>query len=45
MQIPIQELDGSTGYNSILFEEPVSIEKYKPFLYRTVRLIIQSHRK
>ena len=36
---------GSTGYNSILFEEPVSIEAYKPFLYRTVRLIIRSHRE
>ena len=45
MLFTILELAGSTGYNSILFEEPVSIEKYKPFLYRTVRLIIQSHRK
>lgn len=44
MPFTILELAGSTGYNSILFEEPVSIEKYKPFLYRTVRLIIQSHR-
>ena len=45
MLFTILDLAGSTGYNSILFEEPVSIEKYKPFLYRTVRLIIQSHRK
>ena len=45
MLFTILELAGSTGYNSILFEEPVSIEEYKPFLYRTVRLIIQSHRK
>ena len=45
MLFTILELAGSTGYNSILFEEPVSIEKYKPFLYRTVRLIIQSHSK
>lgn len=45
MLFTILELAGSTGYNSILFGEPVSIEEYKPFLYRTVRLIIQSHRK
>ena len=32
------------GYNSILFGEPLPIEQYKPFLYRTVRLIIASHR-
>ena len=37
MLFTILELAGSTGYNSILFEEPVSIEAYKPFLYRTVR--------
>ena len=30
MLFTILELAGSTGYNSILFEEPVSIEKYKP---------------
>ena len=41
MLFTILELAGSTGYNSILFEEPVSIEAYKPFLYRTVRLIIR----
>ena len=45
MLFTILELAGSTGYNSILFEEPVSIEVYKPFLYRTVRLIIRSHRE
>lgn len=45
MLFTIIELAGSTGYNSILFEEPVSIEAYKPFLYRTVRLIIRSHRE
>ena len=45
MLFTILELAGSTGYNSILFEEPVSIEAYKPFLYRTVHLIIRSHRE
>lgn len=44
MLFTIVELAGSTCYNSILFEEPLPIEQYKPFLYRTVRLIIQSHR-
>lgn len=44
MLFTIVELAGSAGYNSILYQEPVPIEKYKPFLYRTVRLIIESHR-
>jgi AcrR family transcriptional regulator len=44
MLFTIIELAGSAGYNSILYEEPISIEEYKPFLYRTVRLIIESHR-
>ena len=44
MLFTIVELAGSASYNSILFEEPLPIEKYKPFLYWTVRLIIQSHR-
>ena len=38
------ELAGSAAYNSILYKEPVPIEEYKPFLYRTLRLIIGSHR-
>ena len=46
IEIPSEDLEKIvTVGDSILFEEPVSIEKYKPFLYRTVRLIIQSHRK
>ena len=44
MLFTIVELAGSAGYNSILYKEPVPIEEYKPFLYRTVRLIIESHR-
>lgn len=44
MLFTIVELAGSTAYNSIQYEEPVAIEKYKPYLYRSVRLIIQSHR-
>ncbi len=44
MLFTIVELAGSTGYNSILYGEPLPIEKYKPFLYRSVRLIVKSHR-
>ncbi len=39
-----EELAGSAGYNSMMYEEPIPIDDYKPFLYRTVRLIIRSHR-
>ena len=44
MLFTIVELAGSAGYNSILYQEPLPIEEYKTFLYRTVRLIIESHR-
>lgn len=43
MLFTIVELAGSAGYNSIMYEEPIPIDHYKPFLYRTVRLIIKSH--
>ena len=45
MLFTIVELAGSAGYNSILYNEPLPIEEYKPFLYRSVRLIIKSHRE
>ena len=45
MLFTIVELAGSTAYNSIIYSEPLPIEEYKPFLYRTVRLIIESHRR
>lgn len=44
MFFTIVELAGSAGYNSMMYEEPIPIDDYKPFLYRTVRLIIKSHR-
>ena len=44
MLFTIVELAGSAGYNSILYKEPLPIHQYKPFLYRSVRLIIDSHR-
>ena len=45
MLFTIVELAGSTAYNSILYGEPLPFEEYKPFLYRTVRLIIKSRRE
>lgn len=45
MLFTIVELAGSAGYNSIMYEEPLPIDHYKPFLYRTVRLIVRSHQK
>lgn len=44
MLFTIIELAGSTCYNAILYKEPVPLEQYKPYLYRSVRLIIRSHR-
>ena len=44
MLFTIVELAGSAGYNSVLYNEPLPIDAYKPFLYRSVRLIIKSHR-
>ena len=44
MLFTIVEFAGSAGYNSMMYEEPIPIDDYKPFLYRTVRLIIKSHR-
>lgn len=43
MLFTIVELAGSTAYNSIIYSEPLPIEEYKPFLYRSVKLIIKSH--
>lgn len=42
MLFTIVELISSTGYSCILYREPVSIEEYKPILYRTVRSIMDS---
>ena len=45
MLFTIVELVGSTAYDSIIYKKPLPIEAYKPFLYRVVRMIIESHRK
>ena len=38
----IIELVSSTCYSSILYDEPVSIEKLKPFLYDAIQQLIRS---
>ena len=43
MLFMIIELISSTCYSAILYEEPVSLDKLKPYLYKEVRHIIQSH--
>lgn len=37
----IIELVSSTCFNSILYDEPLPIEKYKPYLYNTIRKLIE----
>ena len=43
MLFMIVELVSSTIYSSILYKEPVELDKLKPYLYRAVRQIIKSH--
>ena len=38
----IIELVGSTCFNSILYKEPLLIEDYKPYLYKTIRNLIKA---
>ncbi|MBQ6406684.1 MAG: TetR/AcrR family transcriptional regulator [Butyrivibrio sp.] len=40
----IIELVGSTGYSSIMYDDPVSLEELKPHLEQTVRNIIAQYR-
>lgn len=37
----IIELVSSTGFNSILYSEPLSLEEYKPYLYSIIRDILR----
>lgn len=37
----IIELAGSTCFNSILYKDPLPIEEYKPYLYSTIRNLIE----
>ncbi|RKM58057.1 TetR/AcrR family transcriptional regulator [Butyrivibrio sp. X503] len=41
----IIELVGSTGYSSIMYGDPVSLDELKPHLEETVRAIIRQHIK
>ncbi len=43
MLFMIVELVSSTIYSSILYKEPVELQKLKPYLYSAVRNIIKSH--
>lgn len=43
MLFMIIELVSSTCYSAILYDEPVSLDKLKPYLYKEVRHIIKSH--
>ena len=43
MLFMIIELVSSTCYSSILYDEPVEIDKLKPYLYKAVRDIIKAH--
>lgn len=44
MLFTIVELVGSSVYSCILSNEPVPIEEYKTYLYRTIRIILESHK-
>ncbi len=43
MLFMIIELTSSTCYSAILYNEPISIDKLKPYLYETIRNIIRQH--
>ena len=43
MLFMIIELVSSTCYSVILYKEPCSLEKLKPYLYKSIRLIIAQH--
>ncbi len=45
MIFQIIELIGSTAYNVILFDEPVTLDEYMPYLESSVRLIMDSYIK
>lgn len=38
----IIELVSSTCFNSILYKEPLSIENYKPYLYKAIRNLLEN---
>ncbi len=44
MLFTITELVGSTCYSVVVERDPVPLETFKPYLYRTIRTIIESHK-
>lgn len=44
MMFMIIELVGSTCFSSILYNEPADINRIKPYLFKTIRAIINEHR-
>lgn len=44
MLFSIIELVGGTCHSCILYNEPLSMEAYKPFLYQTIHGIIEQHK-
>ena len=40
----IIELVGSTIFNSIVKDIPLSIDEYKPYLYKTIRLMLKENK-
>lgn len=44
MLFSIVELVGGTCYSCILFQEPLTMDEYKPYLYKTIHGIFQQHK-
>lgn len=44
MLFTIIELVGSTSYSIILDEDPTDLEQFKPWLFRSIRAIMECHR-
>lgn len=42
MLFTIIEMVGATSYNCILYEQPASLDEYKPYLYRAIHGILRS---
>ena len=40
----IIETAGSTCYNSILYNQPLPIKKFKPYLFQSIRAILRSYK-
>lgn len=41
----IIETAGSTCYNSILYNQPLPIQEYKPYLFKSIRAILREYKK